>query len=70
MASLERGSAAHGLAGQQHTGRRRAGSDSADPKPLQLSGSPLVKMRGEAEKLPSASAGNAAITSNLLETVN
>jgi len=46
------------------------GSDSADPKPLQLSGSPPVKMRGEAEKLPSEPAGKTAATSNLLETLS
>ena len=46
------------------------GSDSADPKPLQLSGSPPDKMKGEAERLPSAPAGKAAATSNLLETLN
>jgi putative transposase len=46
------------------------GSDSANPKPLQLSGSPPVKMRGEAEKLPSGPVGQASAPSNLLETVN
>ncbi len=46
------------------------GSAAADPKPLQLSGSPPVKMRGEAEKLPWEPAEKAATTSNLLETVN
>jgi hypothetical protein len=42
----------------------------ANPKLIQLSGSPPVKMRGEAEKLPSGPVGQAAATSNLLETVN
>jgi putative transposase len=42
----------------------------ANPKLIQLSGSPPVKMRGEAENLPSAPAGKAAATNNLLETVN
>jgi putative transposase len=46
------------------------GSAAADPKPLQLSGSPPVKMRGEAEKLPSVRAEQAAKTGDLLESVN
>ena len=46
------------------------GSGSGDSKPLQLSGSPPPKMRGEAAKLLSAPAGKAAAKSDLLETVN
>lgn len=45
-------------------------SAAADPEPLQLSGSPPVKMRGEAEKLPSARAEQAAETGDLLESAN
>jgi hypothetical protein len=45
-------------------------TDSADPKPLQLSGPPPFRMRGEAEKLPSASAEQASEPSNLLDSVN
>jgi putative transposase len=45
-------------------------TDYADPKPLQLSGPPPFRMRGEAEKLPSASAEQASEPSNLLDSVN
>jgi hypothetical protein len=46
------------------------GSVAADPKPLQLFGSPQVEMRGEAEKLTPDNAEQTAENRDLLEVVN
>jgi hypothetical protein len=46
------------------------GSVAADPKPLQLFGSPQGEMRGEAEKLTPDNAEQTAENSDLLEVVN